>query len=193
MSRIKRPRDRPAKGLVVTLLQILPIDHPILRKQAKPISRFGPALRTLAADMFVALQTAHGSGLAAPQIGQAIRLFVAEHDDQQVALCNPVITHREGETFGMEGCLSFPGFVGLHIRRAARVEVQAQDLRGTPLQFVAEGILARIVQHEIDHLDGILFLDHLADLGDLRKLRSEALGDSDVPQELSTTVDEASQ
>ena len=165
----------------MTVRQILPIDHPILRRPARPINRFGSTLRNLAADMFVTLRAADGSGLAAPQVGQALRLFVAEYDDRQIALCNPVITHAEGETFGAEGCLSFPGFVGLHIRRAARVEVQAQDLRGAPLQLVAEGILARIVQHEIDHLNGILFLDHLATLADLRKLP----GDSNVQQELS--------
>ena len=175
----------------MTKRDILPIDHPLLRKQAKPVSRFGPTLRTLTADMFVTLRAADGSGLAAPQVGQALRLFVAEYDDRQIALCNPVITRAEGETFGAEGCLSFPGFVGLHIRRATHIEVQAQDLRGAPTELVAEGILARIVQHEIDHLNGILFLDHLADLGDLRKLRSNAPEERGAGQKLSATVEGA--
>jgi len=167
----------------MTSLQILPIDHPLLRKKSSPITRFGPALRRLVDGMFATLHAAEGSGLAAPQIGQTLRLFVAEYHDEQIALCNPVITRAEGETVGAEGCLSFPGFVGLHIRRAERIEVQAQDVRGAPLHLEAEGTLARIVQHEIDHLNGILFLDHLASLADLRKLRPQptAAKDGAVP------------
>ncbi|HEX3721964.1 MAG TPA: peptide deformylase [Nitrolancea sp.] len=175
----------------MTSRQILSIDHPLLRKQATPVTRFGPALRRLADDMFETLQAAAGRGLAAPQVGRGIRLFVAEDENEQIALCNPMITLTEGETFGTEGCLSFPGFVGLHIRRAARIEIQAQDLHGAPFQLVAEGYLARVVQHEIDHLDGILFLDHLADLSNLRKLRSMPPDDIDAKPETGVTADEA--
>jgi len=167
----------------LTSLQILPIDHPLLRKKAAPISRFGPSLRRLVEEMFATLHAAEGSGLAAPQIGAAIRLLVAEHDEQPIPLCNPVIVSAEGESFGAEGCLSFPGFIGLHIRRATHIEIQAQDPHGAPVEIVAEGILARILQHEVDHLDGILFLDHLASLADLRKLRPvRPLKDADPPE-----------
>ncbi len=123
--------------------------------------------------MFATLHAAGGVGLAGPQVGKGIRLFVAEFEGQRIALCNPVIIHQEGESIGTEGCLSLPGFVGLRIKRAASIDIEGQDTQGKTLSLSAEGIFARILQHEIDHLHGVLFLDHLQDPRDLRAIRTD--------------------
>lgn len=157
----------------MTVRAILPIDHPLLRKMAKPVVRFGPALRRLFDDMFATLHEAGGAGLAGPQVGKVIRLFVAEFEGRRVALCNPVIIHQERESIGTEGCLSLPVFVGLRVKRAASIDIEGQDTQGNKLSLSAEGIFARVLQHEIDHLHGVLFLDHLQDPRDLRAIRTD--------------------
>lgn len=151
---------------------ILPIAHPLLRQRARRVRRFDPSLRALVADMFETLHAADGAGLAGPQIGQALRVFVAAYEGQRLALVNPEIVAREGEERGPEACLSLPGYVGEDIRRAARIVVKGQDVRGKPLRLPAEGWYARILQHEIDHLDGILFTDHLDRPGTLHAVRA---------------------
>jgi len=112
-------------------------------------------------------------GLAAPQIAQSIRIFVAEYEDHKVAMVNPEIIKAEGEALGTEGCLSIPGYAGDNIRRAEKIVVKGQDVRGKPMRVNAEGWFARILQHEIDHLDGIVFLDRLDRPEDLREVREE--------------------
>jgi peptide deformylase len=149
---------------------ILPIDHPLLRKPAKKVHRFDQSLQRLVEDMFETLRAAGGAGLAGPQVGQAIRVFVASHDDHDLAIFNPEIIASSGLEVGSEGCLSLPGFVGDNIPRAAHVEIRGKDVRGKPIRLSADGMFARIVQHEIDHLDGILFLDRLRSRADLRPL-----------------------
>jgi peptide deformylase len=161
------------KERAVAVRTILPIDHPLLRVRTKKIHRFDPALRTLVAELFATLHAAEGAGLAAPQIGQSLRVCVAEYEGQSLALVNPEIVASEGELRDAEGCLSLPGYVGVNIRRAARVVVRYRDPRGRPLRMAAEGYFARILQHEIDHLDGVLFLDHLDHPRDLRALPSD--------------------
>ncbi len=161
---------------------ILPIDHPLLRKVAEPVTEFDQWLRDLADAMFATLHAAEGVGLAGPQIGRGIRLFVAEYEEQRVALCNPVITLKEGESTGAEGCLSLPGFVGIGIQRAEHIEVQGQDLQGQRITMAAEGLWARILQHEIDHLDGILFLDYLEEPGSLRSIHTDELDERAVSE-----------
>ncbi len=151
---------------------ILPFAHPLLRQRAKPVRRFDPALRSLVTDMFETLHAADGAGLAGPQVGQALRVFVAAYEGQRLALVNPEIIAREGEERGPEACLSLPGYVGEDIRRAARIVVKGQDVRGKGLHLTAEGWYARILQHEIDHLDGVLFTDHLDRPGALRAVRA---------------------
>ncbi|HJT57195.1 MAG TPA: peptide deformylase, partial [Ktedonobacteraceae bacterium] len=111
--------------------------------------------------MFETMHVAHGAGLAAPQIALSLRIFVAEFEDHKVAMVNPEIIKAEGEEIGTEACLSIPGYAGDNIRRAAKVVVRGQDARGKTIKVHAEGWFARILQHEIDHLDGILFLDRL--------------------------------
>jgi peptide deformylase len=161
----------------MAIRKIVTAENPILRQKAKKIHRFDPSLQKLVDDMFETMHAARGAGLAGPQIAQPIRVFVAEYEDPEnethykVALFNPEIVKAEGEEIGPEGCLSIPGYVGENIRRAARVTVRAQDVRGKPVRINAEGWFARILQHEIDHLDGILFLDRLDRPEDLREVR----------------------
>src|SRR5207253_7721670 len=124
---------------------------------------------------FETMHVANGVGLAAPQIALSIRLFVAEYAEPEgphykIAVFNPEIVKAEGEELGTEGCLSIPGYVGDNIRRATSVVVKGQDARGKAIRVRAEGWLARILQHEIDHLDGILFLDRLDRPEDLREV-----------------------
>ncbi|HLZ64290.1 MAG TPA: peptide deformylase [Ktedonosporobacter sp.] len=157
----------------MALRKIITTENPILRQKAKKVHRFDPSLQKLVDDMFETMHSANGVGLAAPQIAQSIRVFVAEYEDRKVALFNPEIIKAEGEELGSEGCLSIPGYVGENIRRATKVVVKGQDVRGKPQRVTAEGWFARILQHEIDHLDGILFLDRLDRPDDLHEVREE--------------------
>jgi peptide deformylase len=153
--------------------KIITAENPVLRQKGKKIHRFDASIQKLANEMFETMHAAQGVGLAAPQIGLSIRLFVAEYEDHKVAIANPEIIKAEGEVLGTEGCLSIPGYVGENIRRAERVIVKGQDVRGKPIKVNAEGWFARVLQHEIDHLDGILFLDRLDRPEDLREVTEE--------------------
>src|SRR5579872_3828343 len=149
---------------------IITAENPILRQKAKKVHHFDPSLQKLADDMFETMHAANGVGLAAPQIAKSIRLFVAEFEENKVALVNPEIVKAEGELLGTEGCLSIPGYIGENIRRAEKVVIKGLDVRGKPIRVNADGWFARILQHEIDHLDGILFLDRLDRPEDLREV-----------------------
>lgn len=146
--------------------KILVVDNPnerrILRAKAKKVSRFDPYLERLVEDMRETMRAAPGVGLAAPQVGESIRVLVAEYEDQSVALVNPEIIKRaEEEELGTEGCLSIPGYVGDDVPRAVAITVKARDPKGKEIRVKADGWYARILQHEIDHLDGILYTDHI--------------------------------
>jgi peptide deformylase len=154
-------------------LKIITAENPILRRKAKKIHHFDPSIQKLANEMFETMHAARGVGLAAPQIAQSIRLFVAEFEDHKVAMVNPEIVKTEGEELGTEGCLSIPGYIGENIRRAEKVVVKGQDVRGKNIRVSAEGWFARVLQHEIDHLDGILFLDRLERPEDLREISED--------------------
>jgi peptide deformylase len=154
----------------MALRKIITSENPILRQKAKKVHRFDPSLQKLVDDMFETMHDANGVGLAAPQIGMSIRIFVAEYEDRKVAVFNPEIVKAEGEVLGTEGCLSIPGYAGDNIRRAVKVVVKGQDVRGKSIRLNAEGWFARILQHEIDHLNGILFIDRLDRPEDLREL-----------------------
>jgi peptide deformylase len=165
----------------MTIRKIITTENPILRQKAKKVHRFDPSLQRLVDDMFETMHEANGVGLAAPQIAQSIRVFVAEFEDHKVAVFNPEIVKAEGEELGTEGCLSIPGYVGENIRRASKVLVKGQDVRGKPIRVPAEGWFARVLQHEIDHLDGVLFLDRLDDPRDLREVREDDLEEDEQP------------
>jgi peptide deformylase len=166
----------------MAIRKIITTENPILRKKAKKVHHFDPSLQKLIDDMFETMHEANGVGLAAPQIALSIRLFVAEFEEPEggphykVAVFNPEVVKAEGEELGTEGCLSIPGYVGDSIRRAAKVLVKGQDVRGRQIRISAEGWFARILQHEIDHLDGILFLDRLDKPEDLREVRPDEEG-----------------
>ena len=137
-----------------------------LRNPGLPVEDFGPELATLVEDMAETMYAAPGVGLAATQIGEPLRLFVidiATGDDEPSDLrvfVNPELVELEGTQAWEEGCLSFPG-VHEEIERAARVRVRAKNERGEPFELEAEGLLAVAIQHENDHLDGRLMIDHL--------------------------------
>src|SRR6266704_4253210 len=152
---------------------VITSENPILRQKAKKVHRFDPSISKLIDDMFEMMHTAHGVGLAAPQIALSIRVFVAEFEDHKVAIFNPEIVKTEGEVLGSEACLSIPGYFGDNIRRAEKIVVKGQDVKGKAIKVNAEGWFARVLQHEIDHLDGILFLDRLDRSEDLREVRED--------------------
>jgi peptide deformylase len=134
----------------------------VLRAKAKKVSRFDASLERLVADMWETMRDAPGVGLAAPQVGETIRVLVAEYEDQAVALVNPeIIKASEEEILGTEGCLSIPGLVGDNVARHVSVVVKARDPKGKEVRVKAEGWFARILQHEIDHLNGVLYIDHI--------------------------------
>ncbi len=153
--------------------KVITTENPILRQKAKKVHRFDASMQKLINGMFETMHVAGGVGLAAPQIALSIRVFVAEYEDHKVALFNPEIIKAEGEERATEGCLSIPGYVGDNIRRATSVVVKGQDVRGKLVKVRAEGWFARVLQHEIDHLDGILFLDRLDRPEDLREVTDE--------------------
>src|SRR5437868_7080466 len=153
--------------------KVITAENPILRQKGKKVHRFDSSIQKLIDDMFETMHDAHGVGLAAPQIALSLRVFVAEFEERKVAMVNPEIIKAEGEELGTEGCLSIPGYVGDNIRRATSIIARGQDARGKPIKVRAEGWFARILQHEIDHLDGVLFLDRLDRPEDLREVREE--------------------
>lgn len=164
-------------------LEILVVDNPehlkVLRSKAKKVPKVTPQLVELAERMLAAMHEANGVGLAAPQVGVLLRLFVAElpEDDEEplagqpIILFNPEIVKGKGEQIGFEGCLSIPGWVG-EVARQEQVTVKGLDERGREVRVKAEGYLARVFQHEIDHLDGVLFTDKLTDPATLRPVEA---------------------
>lgn len=157
----------------MALHKIITTENPILRQKARKVHHFDASMQKLVNDMFETMHAANGVGLAAPQIAISIRVFVAEFEEQKVAMFNPEIIKAEGEETGTEGCLSIPGYVGENIRRATSVVVKGQDTRGKQFKVRAEGWFARVLQHEIDHLDGVLFLDRLDRPEDLHEVTAE--------------------
>lgn len=164
----------------MALRTIITLGNPILRQKAHKVHRFDASLQRLIKDMFETLAaTDNGIALAAPQIAQLVRVIVIDDDNEEsgkqykLALVNPEIVRAEGEQRGVDGCLSIPGYYGVNVRRADRVVVKGQDARGKPVRISAQGHFAWVLQHEIDHLDGILFIDRLDSPDDLRELRSD--------------------
>ena len=133
---------------------------PILRQQAKSIPKVDKALKTLIDDMASAMREEHGAGLAANQVGVLQKILVYDDGNGLGILINPKIVSSEGEQVGIEGCLSVPGLQG-EVRRAEKIVVKGVDATGKNVRIKAEGFLARILQHEIDHLAGKLFLDRV--------------------------------
>lgn len=146
----------------MAVLTVRKYGDPSLRRRADAVGDVTPEIRRMVADMIDTMYDEVGIGLAAPQVGIPLRLVVIGDDEtrQARALLNPVITERGGQTTAEEGCLSLPGIFA-PVTRAAWVTVEASDLEGQPLRITGQRLLARVLQHEIDHLDGVLFIDHL--------------------------------
>jgi peptide deformylase len=162
---------------------IVKYGDPVLERPAATIKNFDAELEQLAEDMFASMYAAQGVGLAAPQIGKSIRLAVVDvtvgkNPEAKIVLANPEIIHAEGEVREEEGCLSIPGFRG-YVVRPQFVTVRAQNAKGETFEIRGENLLARAFCHEIDHLNGILFLTHLSMLKrdlikrKIKKLRKE--------------------
>jgi len=145
----------------VTLLDIWVLDAPILRQDTTLVSEVTDAHRRLIDDMFETMYAARGIGLAATQVGRLERICVVDVDKARYALVNPEIATSDGEQTGEEGCLSIPEIYG-DVTRAQHVVVRALDRDGRPFEIDATDLLARCVQHEIDHLHGRLFIDYLS-------------------------------
>lgn len=141
--------------------QILPFGDSILRKVAKPVTEMNAKVIKLLDDMVDTLYAAEGrAGLAAPQVGILKRVVVMDCGDGLIELINPVILEKRGEQTGPEACLSFPGYTGM-VTRADYVKIQSINRGGETFILEATDYLARCIQHEVDHLDGVLFIDHI--------------------------------
>jgi peptide deformylase len=145
---------------------IVKYGDPILEKPTAPVKNFDAELEALTEDMFASMYAASGVGLAAPQIGKSMRLTVVDvtggkNPEAKIVLANPEIIHAEGEVREEEGCLSIPGFRG-YVMRPQFVTIRAQNAKGESFEIRGENLLARAFCHEIDHLNGILFLQHLS-------------------------------
>ena len=146
----------------MAVLKVRKYGDPALRKSAAPVGELTQEVRKIIADMTETMYDEVGIGLAAPQVGISLRLIVISDEEGRgvQALLNPAIVDRSGEVTGEEGCLSIPG-VFAPVTRAARVTVQARSVDGKPLTIEAHGLRSRVLQHEIDHLDGVLFIDRV--------------------------------
>lgn len=185
----------------MTQLEIRLEGDPVLRQKATKINRVDDSIRRLAGDMWETLDLAEGVGLAAPQVGVSRRLIVVhlpagyiEEDSPEVSLrlVNPEIVKSRGEVVGMEGCLSIPGWQG-EVERADQITVKAIDLNNRDVRIKLEGWPARVVQHEIDHLDGVLYTDRMRDEDSLYRVEEREEDEDAVTADVgdAATVDEA--
>ena len=148
-------------------LSIIQYPHPTLRVRSKQIRRVNKELRDIAAQMLDLMYEAEGVGLAANQVNLPIRIFVANPsgqpgDGEELVLLNPELQMPKGSVTGQEGCLSLPGVFG-QVKRPKSIRLNAYDLKGNSIDRVVDGFLARVIQHENDHLDGVMFFDRMTD------------------------------
>jgi len=146
----------------MAVLQIRTLPDPVLRQKAKRVTKIDGSIQNLIDDMIDTLHAdPNRAGLAAPQVGVLLRIAVIEVPEHElITLINPEIVKREGERIVQEGCLSIPGYFG-EIKRAVTVKVKAQNRHGKEFRLKAQGLLAQALEQEIEHLDGILYIDHL--------------------------------
>ena len=169
----------------MSLLDIYVLGSPILRQETQPVERMTDELRRLTDDMFETMHAAKGIGLAAPQIGRTERLAVIDIENNPIVVVNPEIILSEGSARGEEGCLSIPEVFG-DVDRAARITLRALDRDGKLFELEATDLLARCLQHEIDHLHGKLFIDYLSFLKRRSALAKWATVAKDFPQHIRT-------
>mgnify|MGYP003592034345 FL=1 len=142
----------------MSVLDIRRAGDPVLKEKAKPVAKITKTVRSLLDNMVQTMQEADGVGLAAPQVGVSLRVIVVDVGEGLIELINPVIVASEGCETGTEGCLSIPGMYG-DVERFTSVTVQGLDRQGEPITVQGSGLLARALQHEIDHLEGVLFIE----------------------------------
>jgi peptide deformylase len=163
----------------MALLPILTQEAPILRQKAKRVTRVDDSIRKLIDDMVETMVAAPGVGLAANQVGVALRVIVVKTDANLYSLVNPEMVKATGEQVGLEGCLSIPGYVG-EVKRAQRVVVRGLNRHGKTVRIKGDDLLARAFQHEIDHINGVLFIDRLTSLDTLRKVEPENVTEGEL-------------
>ncbi|HET9497501.1 MAG TPA: peptide deformylase [Candidatus Limnocylindria bacterium] len=156
----------------MVIRRILTADEPILHEKTKKVTDFDASLHRLLDDLLETMRDAPGIGLAANQVGVPLQVAVIEIEGKITELVNPKIVRRSGATVDWEGCLSIPGFVA-EVERSAKVTVQARDRHGREFRVKGEELFARALQHEIDHLNGVLYIDYLESLEELVRV-SEA-------------------
>ena len=151
-------------------IRVLP--DPVLRQKAKKVTSMDKSVQRLIDDMIETMHVACGVGLAAPQVGVSLRICVIEMPDEEViTLINPEIIERKGERFIDEACLSVPGYQG-EIKRSVAVKVKALDRKGKEIRLKGDELLAQALEHEIDHLNGVLYIDHIENPDKLWELSS---------------------
>ncbi len=153
--------------------RILTVEAPILRERARKVTQFDASLHRLLDDMLETMREAPGVGLAANQIGVPLQVAVIELEDKITELVNPEIVKASGEIVDWEGCLSLPGFVA-EVKRYGKVTVKARDRHGKEFRVKGEELFARALQHEIDHLNGVLYIDYLDSLEELVRVSQQA-------------------
>ena len=162
----------------MAVLPILKHPDPMLRRKAKRVSHVDESLNRLIDDMIETMYQASGAGLAAPQVGVSLKIAVIGMPEEEViVLVNPEVVKKTGERVVVEGCLSVPGYRG-EIKRAEKVTVKALDRNGKAFRIKADDLLAEVLEHEIDHLNGILYIDHLESPEKLEKIEM----DDDTPE-----------
>ena len=170
----------------MAIRRIVTAEDPVLRERTKKVSTYDASLHRLLDDMLPTMRDAPGVGLAANQIGVPLQVAIIEIDGKLTELVNPEIVKSSGEQVDWEGCLSIPGYVA-EVTRAAKVTVKARDRRGKELRIKGEELLARALQHEIDHLNGRLYIDYLDSLEELVRVRDaeDAADDEDAEEEVT--------
>lgn len=157
--------------------QLCFLPNAVLRRKAKKVPKIDASIRRLVDDMFETMQQANGVGLAAPQIGISLRVVVIRIPEQEpMVLINPQIVKRSGEREISEACLSIPGYAG-HIKRSVSVTAKALDKQGKEFRLKATELLAQAIEHELDHLNGVLYIDHLENEDKLYKVEPKAEGE----------------
>ena len=164
-------------------MTVLPIRHfpddQVLRQKAKKVSHIDGSVQRLIDNMIETMQRANGVGLAAPQVGVSLRVIVVQMPGEKpVALINPEIVKRNGEQQVNEGCLSVPGYYG-EIKRSASVTLKGKDRDGKEIRIRTEGLMAEALEHETDHLDGKLYIDHVDDTTKLHRIEQEKVSEQD--------------
>ena len=157
----------------MAIFPIRTIPDPILKQKSKRVRIINKSIQRLIGNMLETMHAASGVGLAAPQIGNLLRVIVIGiPEEEDIALINPKIVRRTGERLVNEGCLSVPGYIG-QVERSVSVTVKGRDQNGREIRIKANGLLAQALEHEIDHINGVLYIDHLESMDKLRKIEPE--------------------